>query len=264
MPNALLVYAHPEPTSFTAALKDRAVASLEHAGYDVEVSDLYVLNWQAALAPDEFVDRLDEHRFDPSAEQEHAHADMSHSADVAEEQRKVAEADLVIFHFPIWWFSMPAILKGWADRVLSRGFAYSAGRKYSKGHFVGKQAMLCVTTGTAGTLYEPNGIDGDLHHVLWPIQNGLLAYCGFEVLPPFAAFAPGKMSDAERTETLVALDTRLSQLDTVKPLFFHPMEDYDRTQRLLPGVEARSGVQWNPLAGQDRVEAAEQHTPRHG
>ena len=85
---------------------------------------------------------------------------------------------MVIFHFPVWWFSMPAILKGWFDRVFSPGFAYSKGRKYGTGYFQGKRAMLCLTTGTASTLYEPNGIDGDIVHVLWPIHNGTLAYTG--------------------------------------------------------------------------------------
>ena len=51
--------------------------------------------------------------------------------------------------------------------------------------------MLCLTTGTASTLHEPNGIDGDIVHVLWPIHNGTLAYTGFTVLPPTVAWAPG-------------------------------------------------------------------------
>ena len=266
MRRALLVYGHPEPTSFSAALRDRAHEQLTAAGYTVEVSDLYALGWSPALSAGEFGERKDSARFDPSAEQEHAHAlaatgtGTGYSPDVTAEQRKVETADLIIFHFPIWWFSMPAIMKGWVDRVFARGFAYSRGRKYSRGHFQGKRAMLCVTTGTAGTLYEPNGIDGDLHHVLWPIQNGILAYCGFTVLPPFAAWAPGSQSDDERAATLDAFAARIDQIDETSPLFFHPLEDYDRSQRLLPGVTARTGVQWNPRASQTREEGA-QFTP---
>jgi NAD(P)H dehydrogenase (quinone) len=74
----------------------------------------------------------------------------------------------VIFQFPMWWFSMPAMLKGWVERVLSRGFAYSSGCKYETGHLKGKHATLSLTTGTASTLYTPNGIDGDLHHIRKP------------------------------------------------------------------------------------------------
>ena len=245
--NVLIVFAHPEPASFSAALKDAAVASLADAGHVVTVSDLYAMRWNPALGPDEFAhDRADAGYLDLSREQERAHRNQSHAADVRAEQAKVAAADLVLFHFPVWWFGMPALLKGWVDRVFSRGFAYSAGRKYERGHFRGKRAMLCISTGTASTLYEPDGIDGDLLHVLWPIHNGMLAYTGFTVLPPFVAWMPGRVDASERSAYLQAYRERLSALDTTQPLFFHPWDDYDESQRLKPGVVARSGVQWNP------------------
>jgi NAD(P)H dehydrogenase (quinone) len=106
--------------------------------------------------------------------------------------------------------------------------------------------MLCITTGTAATLYEPDGIDGNLLHVLWPIHNGMLGYTGFTVLPPFVAWMPGRVDAQERTGYLAAYRERLAAIDATEPLFFHPSSDYDETQRLRPGVVARSGVQWNP------------------
>jgi NAD(P)H dehydrogenase (quinone) len=249
--NCLIVFAHPEPASFNGALKDVAVLELKRQGHAVVVSDLYRMGWSAALGPDDFVgERANAAYLDLSREQEHAFATRGHRADVAAEQAKVAAADFVLFQFPVWWFSMPGVLKGWIDRVFSRGFAYSAGRKYETGHFKGKRAMLCLTTGTASTLYEPNGIDGDLHHVLWPIHNGILAYTGFTVLPPYAAWMPARVSSEERRQYLEAYAEHLRALDATQPLFFHPWSDYDHSQRLKPGIPARSGVQWNPLAGQ--------------
>lgn len=245
--NVLIVFAHPEPASFSAALKNEAVATLAQAGHAVTVSDLYAMRWNPALGPEEFAhDRADATFLDLSREQEHAHRNDSHAADVRAEQAKVAAADLVLLHFPVWWFGMPALLKGWIDRVFSRGFAYAAGCKYERGRFKGKRAMLCITTGTASTLYEPDGIDGDLLHVLWPIHNGMLAYTGFAVLPPFVAWMPGRVDAAARAAYLLEYRLRLGSLDTIEPLFFHPWVDYDETQRLKPGVVARSGVQWNP------------------
>jgi NAD(P)H dehydrogenase (quinone) len=255
--NCLIVFAHPEPASFSGALKDVAVRELERQGHAVVVSDLYRMGWSAALGLGDFVgDRADARYLDLSREQEHAFAIQGHSPDVAAEQAKVAAADLVLLQFPVWWFSMPGILKGWVDRVLSRGFAYSAGGKYDAGHFKGKRAMLCLTTGTASTLYEPNGIDGDLHHVLWPIHNGILAYTGFTVLPPFAAWMPARVSARERQEYLEAYAEHLRGLDSAEPLFFHPRSDYDESQRLKPGVAARSGVQWNPRTRQTFEDSA--------
>ena len=255
----LIVFAHPEPASFSAALKNTAVSTLTRQGHEVLVSDLYAMNWQPALGEGDFVgERADAHYLDLSREQEHAFEHNAHAAVVRQEQEKLAAADLVLFHFPVWWFSMPAIMKGWVDRVFSRGFAYSTGRKYESGHFKGKRAMVCLTTGTASTLYEPNGIDGDLQAVLWPIHNGMLAYTGFTVLPPFAAWMPARVSEEERQCYLADYAERLETLDTTDALFFHPWGDYDQTQRLKPGVKARSGVQWNPLADQTREEAAAQ------
>ncbi len=250
--NCLIVYAHPEPASFNGALKDAAVRELERMGHSVVVSDLYRMGWNPALGPGDFEGgRANADCLDLSKEQEHAFAAGTQHPAVAAEQARLAAADFVLLQFPLWWFSMPAILKGWVDRVLSRGFAYSAGRKYETGHFRGKRAMLSITTGTASTLYEPNGIDGDLHHVLWPIHNGILAYTGFTVLPPFAAWMPARLSPQERQACLDAHAERLRDIERIEPLFFHPWSDYDESQRLKPGVVARSGVQWNPRAGQD-------------
>ncbi|MFZ6047360.1 NAD(P)H-dependent oxidoreductase [Pseudomonas sp. CR3202] len=260
--NVLIVFAHPEPQSFSGALKNTAVATLQEAGHNVEVSDLYEMGWQAVLGHGDFCgDRADAAYLDLSREQEHAFASGTFDEVVKAEQRKVTNADLILFHFPVWWFSMPAILKGWVDRVFARGFAYSTGKKYSSGHFKGKKAMLCITTGTAATLYEPNGIDGDLHHVLWPIHNGILAYTGFTVLPPYASWMPARLSEEERISYLKGYARRLQDIDHLEPLFFHPWEDYDETQRLKPGVVAKSGVQWNPRANQRKYEAAIQYTP---
>jgi NAD(P)H dehydrogenase (quinone) len=254
--NVLIVHAHPESRSFNGALTDTAVKTLTRLGHEVQVSDLYAMRWKAALDVDDFADRAEFDRFEPSQEQEHAQAQGAVCSDVKSEQTKVIWADLVIFQFPMWWFSMPAILKGWVDRVLSRGFAYSSGHKYETGHLKGKKAMLSLTTGTSSTLYTPNGVDGDLHHILWPIHNGTLAYTGFTVLPPIATWMPAQVSDQKREQYLKDYVERLSRVDEVQPLFFHPRQDYDEYQQLKPGALARSGVQRNPRASKTFQQSA--------
>jgi NAD(P)H dehydrogenase (quinone) len=228
--NVLIVFAHPEPQSFNGALKDRALATLKAQGHEVVISDLYQMNWQADL------------------EQEHMMSTYGPNAEVGAEQAKVLWCDLMIFQFPMWWFGMPAILKGWVDRVMVRGFAYVKGRKYDTGMFKGRRAMVSTTTGTAASLYEPDGIDGDLNHILWPIHNGIFRYLGFDVLPPVASWMPGGVSATEREGYLAAYAEQLKNLNHIKPLFFHPSDDYGPDQRLKPGVVARSGFQWNPEA----------------
>jgi NAD(P)H dehydrogenase (quinone) len=253
----LVVRAHPEPRSFSNALADTATRVLAEAGHTVLESDLYAMGFNPVITPEDTTsEATDSSYFNPAREQEEAWAHARQADDVVLEQGKIAAADVILFHFPVWWFSAPAILKGWFDRVLSRGFAYSRGQKYGTGHFRGKRAMLCLTTGTAASLYEPNGIDGDLHHVLWPIHNGTLAYTGFTVFEPFVAWMPGRVSDDERAAYLEEYANKLRNLDAQATLFFHPWEDYDDNEQLKAGVEARSGVQWNPAAGQTRAQVA--------
>jgi NAD(P)H dehydrogenase (quinone) len=98
--------------------------------------------------------------------------------------------------------------------------------------------------------------------VLWPIHNGILGYTGFTVLPPFAAWMPARVPQQKRQSCLDAYAERLRNLGQVEPLFFHPWSDYDESQRLKPGVAARSGVQWNPLAGQTFEESASEFAQR--
>lgn len=244
--NVLIVHAHPEPRSFNAALTARAVETLRSSGHEVVVSDLYAMDFAAVTGPGDFTgERADPDYLSIPREQTAALEAGTLSDDIATEQAKVADADLLILQFPIWWFGMPAILKGWADRVFARGFAYTAGRKYDTGLFRGKLALVSVTTGTSADTYAPDGIDGDMLTVLWPIHNGLLRYTGFDVLPPFVAYMPGRLDQAGRQAQLEAYAERLRTIDATPRLFFHPADDYGPNERLKPGVLARSVVQKN-------------------
>lgn len=245
--NVLIVYAHPEPKSFNGAMKDLAVQTLTAKGHQVVVSDLYAMGFNPVAGPGDVEgDLVDEHFFSLPKEQTAAFDSGRTASDIAGEMDKLRQADLVIFQFPVWWFGMPAILKGWADRVFARGFAYIAGRKYDTGMFKGKRAMVAATTGTSADTYAPDGIDGDILTVLWPIHNGLFRYSGFDVLPPFVAYMPGRVGDAGRAAYLDAYRAHLEAIDSTPHLFFHCAEDYGPNERLKPGVLARSGIQRNP------------------
>jgi NAD(P)H dehydrogenase (quinone) len=243
--HVLIVHAHPEPQSFNGALTRHAVPTLTAAGHTVDVSDLYAMKFKAVADADDYIEREDADYLRIDREQTHAHNVGAVAADVRAEQEKITRSDLVILQYPMWWFGMPAILKGWADRVFTRGFAYLPGRKYDTGMLRGKLAMVSVTTGTSANTYQPDGIDGALLDVLWPVHNGLLRYSGFDVLSPFVTHMPGKVADEDRQQALAAYANRLRNLDAVPQLFFHPAEDYGPDERLRAGVKARSGFQHN-------------------
>ena len=244
--NVLIVYAHPEPKSFNGAMKDLAAKTLRGAGHTVEISDLYAMSFNPVTGEGDFLgERSKTGALSIAREQTHAYETGTLAPDIVAEQEKIRRADLVIFQFPVWWFGMPAIMKGWADRVFARGFAYLPGRKYDTGMMKGKIAMVAATTGTSADTYAPDGIDGDILTVLWPAHNGLLRYTGFDVLTPFVAYMPGRLDAAGRAAQLEAYRRRLLTLDATPKLFFHPAEDYGADERLKPGVPARSGVQRN-------------------
>ncbi|NMV40780.1 NAD(P)H-dependent oxidoreductase [Ralstonia insidiosa] len=245
--NVLIVYAHPEPKSLNGALKDFAVQRLEAAGHEVQVSDLYAMRWKAPLdAGDSTVAPIGQH-FHPSLDSRHAFENGLQTADIAAEQAKLRWADAVILQFPLWWFSMPAILKGWVERVYAYGFAYGVGEhsdthwgdRYGEGTLAGKRAMLIVTTGGWESHYGPRGINGPIDDVLFPIQHGILHYPGFDVLPPFVTHRAGRMDDARFAQTTQALGDRLDTLFTIDPIPFRQQNagDYE-----IPALTLRAEI----------------------
>ncbi|AIO38977.1 NADPH-dependent FMN reductase family protein [Burkholderia cenocepacia] len=245
--NVLIVYAHPEPRSLNGALRDFAVAHLEAAGHTVRVTDLYAMNWKAAFDADDVPDRAPDARFDPALDSKRAFETGAQRDDIAREQEKLKWADAVILQFPLWWFSMPAIMKGWVERVYAYGFAYGVGEhsdrhwgdRYGEGSLAGKRAMVIVTTGGWESHYSARGINGPIDDVLFPIQHGILYYPGFDVLPPFVIYRAGKMNDARFDEIRAALGKRLDALWTAQPIPFRRQNagDYE-----IPALTLKPGI----------------------
>jgi NAD(P)H dehydrogenase (quinone) len=215
--NILVVHAHPEPKSFTSALKDAAVEELRAAGHRVDVSDLYAMSFDPRLSRADFPERADTEYFKPQLEQLRAAERNAFAADVQAEMDKVRAADLVLFTFPLWWFSLPAILKGWVDRVFAMGFAYGGGKVHETGPLRGKRAMLAMTTGGPAASYATGGRNGELHALLSHIEWGMLDFAGFDVLSPFVAWGPARATDAERATTLAAWRERLRNIEHEAP-----------------------------------------------
>ncbi len=242
--NVLLVYAHPEPTSLNGTLKDFAVQRLQAAGHTVQVSDLYAMRWKAPIDGDDHPGRDPQRPFHASLDSREAYANDRQSDDIAAEQDKLRWADAVILQFPLWWFSMPAILKGWVDRVYAYGFAYGVGEhsdrhwgdRYGEGAMAGKRAMLVVTTGGWESHYAARGINGPIDDLLFPIQHGILFYPGFDVLPPHVIYRSSKVGEQNVAEVLEGLGRRLDGLatDAVIPYRRQNAGDY-----LIPSLELR-------------------------
>ncbi|MBI3716827.1 MAG: NAD(P)H-dependent oxidoreductase [Betaproteobacteria bacterium] len=213
--NVLIVHAHPEPDSFNGTLTRTAAVTLREAGHQVTVSDLYAMGFDPVSDRRNFLTIADTERFKQQAEEAHASQHGGYVASLQIEMDKVAACDLLLFQFPLWWLGMPAILKGWVDKVFAVGRAYGGGKYFDRGVFAGKLAMCSITIGGSADAYSAQGMYGPMETILYPIHHGILGFVGFEVLEPFLAYGPARMSAEQRTRELVRYRNYLQALDAV-------------------------------------------------
>lgn len=107
----LVVHAHPVPESFNRALLDTAVGALAAKGHEVTVLDLYAEDFDPRLGRQE---RLHYHD-----------ATGALPEDLVRSVESLRSHEALLFVFPTWCFGLPAILKGWLDRVFRPGVAFS-------------------------------------------------------------------------------------------------------------------------------------------
>lgn len=239
----LIVYAHPEPHSFNAALLACAREQLLEVGHTVQVSDLYAMQFNAVASAEDFTARRFPDVLQYDREQKNASAQRGFAPDIQAEIDKLLWCDLLILQFPLWWFSVPAILKGWIDRVLVNGVAYGKGQRMETGGLKGRRAMLSVSTGCYENMVAPDGLLGDLNVNLWHLHAGTLAYSGFSVLPPFMSWSIHYTDSEKRRLYLDDYAKRMRDLEQTQPLFFHPAADFGADWRLKPGIEPATVAQ---------------------
>lgn len=196
--DVLIVLAHPEPASFNAALAERMRAALGAAGHRVTVSDLCAQGFNPAAGRHDFTTVADPDSFHYQSEQALAAREGGFAPEIAREQQRVADADLLILQFPLWWGGPPAILKGWFERVLAYGFAYVDGRRFDSGVFKGRRALLSVTAGGTEERLGADGVYGGVDRILWQPQRLTLEYMGYAVEEPFVAYAAPRVPDETR------------------------------------------------------------------
>lgn len=194
-------------------MKNLAVQVLSGQGHQVVLSDLYGQGFSAVAQKWDFVTTSGGH-FNYMLEQKHAaRLDLAFSPDILGEIEKVRAADVIILATPIWWFSVPAILKGWFDRVLAMGVTWDGGKIYENGLLRGKQAMLLAAAGGPPQYYQEQGRHRAnavqmLHHV----NHGTLAFCGLNVHEPYVALGVLGLDKAGRDRSLKELEYRLDNM----------------------------------------------------
>lgn len=250
----LLVFAHPEPQSLSASLRDVAIRELEAAGHEVHVSDLYAMGWKPQVDRADFPALGPDERLMPAAASKCAFTTDTLTDDVKAEIGKLLWADALILQFPLWWFAMPAILKGWVDRVYAYGFAYGVGEhsdrrwgdRYGEGTLAGKRAMLIVTAGGWPEHYGPRGVNGPIHDLLFPINHGILYYPGYDVLPPFVTFSTDRYDEARFKAAAQHLRERMRTFETTPPISYRRQNGGDYH---IPTMELRADLEAPGVSG---------------
>ncbi|XYK64825.1 NAD(P)H-dependent oxidoreductase [Serratia nematodiphila] len=213
--NVLIVYAHHDPNSFANAMLERALEGLAQQGHNTRVSDLHAQGFKAVADDADFTAPRPNGEpgsgTDYQSRQRAASIDGRYAPDIQGELDKLSWADAVVFLFPLYWFHAPAILKGWFDRVFVYDHVYSNDHPdigaYGRGGLAGKRALIGTTLGAP----EPRqGAVPSRHSERFEsIQNGVLAYAGFDVMRPFYAWSVAHVSPDRRAEYLDAWESRI-------------------------------------------------------
>ena len=146
------------PGSFTSALLDRFNAGLVEAGHEFVNFDLYGEEFDPVMKGDDFNQFFGK----PIPE------------DIVRVQKVVAAADVLVFFYPVWWNDMPAIMKGWIDRVFSKGFAFDYDESGTRGLLPCRRVILVCTLGNLADEMIP-GLERAMRD---KERHGVFGYCG--------------------------------------------------------------------------------------
>lgn len=203
--NILYIYAHPNANSFNAKIQRIAIAQLKNLGHQMQQSDLYMqqfnplASWQDFNVPAETM-AAQYFLAQQQALQQHCLAD-----DIVAEIEKLKRAEHIIFQFPLWWFSVPAILKGWFDRVLVKGFAYDVEQTFANGLLAGKTASFIITTQSPEAAYQLDGIHATtIESFLLPVQH-TLRFVGIKPGNAFVIYGAYDLSNERQNEVITSL-----------------------------------------------------------
>ncbi|BDB61794.1 NAD(P)H-dependent oxidoreductase [Rhodococcus sp. RDE2] len=239
--SVLWVHAHPDDASLGHALVRSGAARLRESGTRVAISDLYAMNWNPVLA---YADFGTAPGSTLSERQKNATATGLLADDIRREQAALRAADHFVVSFPLWWYGMPAILKGWFDRVFTNGFAFGVRdergrvRKYGDGGLAGRTMLAVVTAGDRAAALGPRGISGSIDHVLWPLLHGTGFYTGMRVLRPHLVASADRLDEETFLREERRLHDRLAGLSSEPGIPYRPLRggEYDREHVLVDHV----------------------------
>ena len=174
----LIIYSHPNDKSYNASILETVKENLS-SKHELKILDLYKEKFDPVL------------RFDTT----HRRRDLAHDVAMKDYRDLITWADQLIFIFPTWWSGMPAILKGFIDRVFVAGFAYQNGPRGPVGQLDGKAWI--ITTHNTPKIFLP--FSQDYAKVL---KSQILKPCGIKPVKMTQVTRVEYMSDRQRKEEI--------------------------------------------------------------
>lgn len=162
----LIIYAHPNENSLNHHLLNTVIETLQYHNEEIIVRDLYNIGFNPVLS----LNDMQGQRMGKVSD------------DVKTEQDHISWAEQITFIYPIWWTGLPAMMKGYIDRVFSYGFAYRYDQGIQKGLLKGKKTVIINTHGKSHEEYEKTGMDNAL---TLTSDNGIFIYSGLEIIRHF-------------------------------------------------------------------------------
>jgi len=159
----LIIYTHPNRDSFNNAIMRTLSERLLSLDQDVRVRDLYAMKFDPVIKQSDY-DML-------------AHGEVPD--DVVQEQEFIGWADIIYLICPIFWAGLPAMMKGYIERVFSQGFAYRLAEQGLEGLLGGKKAVIINTTGGSLKAYQASGM---LESIKQTIDGGIFRFCNMKVI----------------------------------------------------------------------------------
>ncbi|MBX5331015.1 NAD(P)H-dependent oxidoreductase [Rhodococcus fascians] len=190
--NTLVVVSHPDPHSLTHQVAHSVVEAIRSTGTTVETAD---------LAAESFDPRFS------AADLSLYRGNGSTPSDVAEEQTRIDRAEHLVLVFPMYWWSMPALLKGWIDRVFVEGWAYEYGDRVFVKKLDRLTIHLVVVAGDDADSFERHGVH---EAIRTQIERGIIEYCGATVGSTNFVYGSDTRSRAELATEISAIGSTVA------------------------------------------------------
>jgi NAD(P)H dehydrogenase (quinone) len=175
---ALIIYANYKEQSFTAAIRDTLAETFHNNGHEVVVRDLYEIKFNPVLSKRD-LESIDNEIF---------------PVDIMNEQKFIQWADMICFVYPIWWSGMPAILKGYIERILVMGYAFDFVENEAVPKLKGKKIAIFNTTGSKNVYKD----DARLEALNIITEECIFGFCGMETVAHKYFKAVSRATDDEK------------------------------------------------------------------